>query len=187
MELPQTRYTIADYLAIAALPENTHRRLELIDGMIVEMPPSSKRNTIIAGIIIHYLNAFVLPKSIGYVTVPDGGFQITEENTFQPDAAYISKERMPDLDGVVFEVAPDLAVEVISSGETATSVNTKTRRYLEAGTKAVWTVYPETQTVDVHTLNTDGNIVTTHIAVSGTVTGGEALPGFALTLDRIFV
>ncbi|MEL7234065.1 MAG: Uma2 family endonuclease [Chloroflexota bacterium] len=187
MDMQQTRYTVADYLTIAALPENAHKRLELIDGLIVDMPPSSKRNTIIAMTIGRLIGNYVAENNLGFVTGADGGFKITEENTFQPDAAYISKERMPDLDGVVFEVAPDLAVEVISPGETAAHVNTKTRRYLEAGTKGVWTVYPETQTVDVNTRSADGHIVTMHIDGEGTLTGGEALPGFAITLAQIFV
>jgi len=34
MELQQTRYTIAEYLDIANLPENANKRLELINGMI---------------------------------------------------------------------------------------------------------------------------------------------------------
>ncbi|MEM6528258.1 MAG: Uma2 family endonuclease, partial [Chloroflexota bacterium] len=74
----------------------------------------------------------------------------------------------------------------ISPSETAAEVKSKTRRYLEAGTKAVWTVYRKRQEVDVHTLNPDGTIATTSYTRDKKITGGDALPGFELDLSTIF-
>ncbi len=39
-------YTVEEFLEIAALPENEDKRLEVEDGVIVEMPASKPINTV---------------------------------------------------------------------------------------------------------------------------------------------
>ena len=70
-----------------------------------------------------------------------------------PDAYYVSAERGPS-DGApegFWIIAPDLAVEVVSPSETVEEVRQKIHDYLAAGTRLVWTVYPRTREVVVHT------------------------------------
>jgi Uma2 family endonuclease len=134
--IQERRYTVEEFRQICQLPENDTKCLELIDGVIVEMSSSSKRNTIIAGLIIYYLNAFVIPRGIGFVSVSDGGYHLGDGNIRQPDVAFITKARSEGLDGVEFPVAPDLAVEVLSPSEPLRAVLKKVRAYLAGG----WTL-----------------------------------------------
>jgi hypothetical protein len=53
-------YIAQEFWEIAQLPENETRRLELEDGIIVEMASSSPLNTVIAGRIITFLTRFGL-------------------------------------------------------------------------------------------------------------------------------
>ena len=186
MSVQEKLYTVDEFLEIVNAPENAHKRLELIDGVIVEMPSSSPLNTVIAGRIIYFLNAFVLPDNLGFVSVPDGGFALSPHHTRMPDAAFISRERMPELTGNVFPVAPDLAIEVISPSETARRVNDKIALYLQFGTRLVWAVYPKDQKVDVWRSAPDGGMIVHTLAIDDTLDGGDVLPGFTLPVRDVF-
>ena len=178
-------YSIDEFIEIAQQPENEHRRLELIEGEIVEMPPSSKRNTILAALIAHFLWVHVLENELGYVSGADGDYKVSE-NYLQPDCAFIANARIQNLDGVYFETAPNLAVEVISESESSVRVLGKARLYLQSGTQAVWAVYPEAQVVHVHRQNDNGELVTMILERDATLTGGDALPEFSLPLSVLF-
>jgi Uma2 family endonuclease len=179
------RLTTADFLAFCELPENANRRFELINGVPVEMPPSSKKNTILAARVARLLGNHADQHNLGYVTGADGGYQLGPNDVRLPDAAFISKARAGGLQGVVFPTAPDLAVEVISPGETSRSVLDKVRAYLQAGTRLVWVVYPEDKVVDVYRLAGEGLYVQT-LEISGVLDGGEVLSGFTLKLSELF-
>lgn len=116
MLIGERLYTASEFITFANLPENEARRLELVEGVIVEMSASRQQNTVTLGRIIHFLNAPVIPRDLGYVTVPNGGLACPR-TVRMPDAAFISKARHPQLEGVEFPLAPDLAVEVVSPDE----------------------------------------------------------------------
>jgi Uma2 family endonuclease len=182
MIVEQRLYSAEEFWHIAQLPENETRRLELEEGVIVEMASSSPVNTIIAGRIIYHLNAFVIPRDLGYVTVPDGGFKLAPRITRQPDVAFVSKARLPVIP-THFELAPDIAVEVVSESE---DVLKKVLEYLHAGSTFVWTVYHDVKTVYVFTLNEDKSLRGVPFGVGDTLDGGDVLPGFALPVRAIF-
>ena len=124
-------YTAEEFWEIAQLPENQDKRLELEDGVIVEMGSSSPANTVTAMRIGYFLNGFVIPRDLGYVTGADGGFKVGAKRVRQPDVGFVSKARVPKLTKR-FDLAPDLAVEVVSPDE---DIFKKAREYLHAGTK----------------------------------------------------
>lgn len=182
MVLRDKIYTVEEFWQIARLPENEGRRLELEEGVIHEMPASSPLNTVVAGRIIHFLNAFVIPRGLGYVTSPDGGFKLSEGRARQPDAAFISKARLPQLPRE-FNLAPDLAVEVVSPAE---DIFRKAYEYLRAGTRLVWAVYTDEKIVYVLRLDADGGLYSKPFDLESTLSGGEVLPGFSLPVREIF-
>jgi Uma2 family endonuclease len=180
------QYSIEEYLAFANLPENEDKRFELVEGEIDELPPSSTRNTVIAGWYIFFFNQYLLENPIGYVSVSDGGFRMTNGNVRQPDAAYVSRARYPKLQDTVFPVAPDIAVEVVSPSETAQKVRDKVNDYLSSGTTFVWVAYPDDQSIDVHTLNQDSSITVRKLSGDESLDAGNVMPGFTLKMKRVF-
>ncbi len=175
-------YTFEEFWEIAQLPENEGRRLELEDGVIVEMASSTPLNTVTAMRIGYFFNAFVIPRDLGYVTGADGGFKLAPKGARQPDIGFISKRRLPNLPKT-FELAPDLAVEVVSEDE---DIFKKAREYLNAGTRFVWAVYAEEHLVYVMTMGEKGAIMSLPFGEEDILDGGEVLPGFTLKVRDIF-
>ena len=182
MVLREKLYSVEEFRQIARRSENENRRLELDDGVIIEMAASKPINTVTAARMIYFLNTFVIPRNLGYVTAPDGGFKVAARTTRQPDAGYISKARMPALPAD-FEIAPDLAVEVVSENE---DIFKKAHEYLRAGTQQVWAMYPEEKMVYVLTLDQDGGLHSAPFDIDDTLDGGSVLPGFTLAVRDIF-
>jgi Uma2 family endonuclease len=183
MVVREKLYSFEEFWEYANLPENADRRLELDEGVVINMGASSKRNTVVTGRLVHFLNAHVIPRDLGMVTVPDAGFKIGSRKYRQPDVAFISKSTASDLEGVYFTVAPDLAVEVVLEDE---DILKKAAEYLRAGTRMVWAVYAEDRLVYVMTLKENGGILRLPFSEQDILDGGDVLPGFTLPVKAIF-
>jgi Uma2 family endonuclease len=183
MVLREKLYTVEEFIKVVQLPENDGKRLELDDGVMIDMGSSRRINTITTMRIGHFLNTHVIPKELGYVTGPDAGFKIGSRTYRQPDVAFITKEKLPDLKGIYFTIAPDLAVEVVSPDE---DIFKKAREYLSAGTRMVWAVYADEKVVYVMRLDPDGSIRSTPFGVDAILDGGDVLPSFTLPVRDIF-
>ena len=83
----------------------------------------------------------------------------------------------------MFAGCPDLAVEVISPGNRKAEMRQKLREYFSAGSMLVWYVYPKTKSVHVFQSVDDEPLI---ISVDGSLTGGQVLPGFKLSVREIF-
>ena len=178
----QKQYTAEEFWEFASLPAHEDKRLELEDGVIVDMGASSPVNTVVAMRIGYFFNAFVIPHNLGYVTGADGGFKLAANRVRQPDVGFIAKTHIPQLPKR-FDIAPDLAVEVVSPDE---DIFKKANEYLRAGTCQVWAVYPDEKTVYVMLIDADGRLISTPFGLDATLNGGDILPGFSLPVRDIF-
>src|SRR5690606_16912207 len=82
----------------------------------------------------------------------------------------------------ILELAPDLAVEVLSEGNTPGEMQRKRREYFLAGPPLVWEVDPRRRVVTVYTAPEEGQTRT----VADMLDGGTVLPGLQLPVARIF-
>jgi Uma2 family endonuclease len=100
-----------------------------------------------------------------------------------PDVFYVRAERLPPtgIPEAFWELAPDLAVEIVSPGDSAEEVREKVRDYLAAGTRLVWVIYPRTEEVVVHT--PDGLART--YGQDAVLEHFEVLPGFACPVAEL--
>ncbi|CAN5616833.1 Uma2 family endonuclease [soil metagenome] len=170
---------------LIALPGDGMRR-ELVKGELREMPPAGALHGDAAMNIGALLKNHVKANGLGRVPAAGTGFIIARnpDTTRAPDTGFISKERIPTEgppDGY-WELAPDLAVEVVSPNDTATEVQEKAREWIEAGVKLVWVVYPKTRSVVVHKSLKDITTFTEEETLS--VEGG--VPGFECRVREIF-
>ena len=78
--------------------------------------------------------------------------------------------------------APDLAVEVMSPGDTKREVADKVAEWLEAGAAMVWVVDPKLRAVTVYRPFTDSVTLT----AGDTLDGGDVVPGFQIAVSEIF-
>src|SRR6185437_15269225 len=161
-----------------------NRLFELIDGVLVEKAMGFWES-VLATAIASALRAFVIPRKMGVVAGADGMIRLFPHITLirMPDVVYVSNQRIPaGKRRPVPQLAPDLAVEVLSEGNTTAEMRRKRREYFKAGVRLVWIVSPKTRTIDVYTQVE--NPVTLREGQS--LDGGEVLPGFTLDLTALF-
>jgi Uma2 family endonuclease len=182
-----SQVTTHDPEVISASEPEMGKRYEIVDGQKVEKPPMGQFQILIAGLLDQILGGFVRANRLGRVA-PEFLFRIDSKgkNKRSPDVAFISYARLPrdlkvdERDG--FDVAPELAIEVISPSNKASQVTRKIREYFEAGVLRVWVVYPADRLVYVY----ESPKKVTILGEGDELEGGDILPGFKLSLVELF-
>ena len=186
--LVERQYISAEsFFEIADSPEYEDRSVELVEGEIVEMSlPGGEHGEVLAILTIR-IGHYVLEKNLGRVATGDAGF-ILERNPDGKDTvrgldlAFVSRSKAPGpLPNTLLEIAPDLAVEVVSPINEAADIRLKTRQLLNAGTTMVWIVYPELRIVDIHRRSG-----ATTLEEGDALSGDDVLPGFEIAVRDIF-
>jgi Uma2 family endonuclease len=83
--------TLQDVLDIL---DHEDRICELIEGVLVEKPMGINESSL-AVFLAGLLNAFVIPRNLGFVTGPDGTLELVADLVRIPDVAFISWDRLP--------------------------------------------------------------------------------------------
>ncbi len=117
---------------------------ELVEGVLVRMPPSGRRATRISRRLVARLGDYVDAQALGEVTGEQGGYRLAPRTDLAPDVGFMRAERLPPLDapasdGLLVGV-PDLAVEVASPNQYRPTMAAKAQRYLAAGTQLMWVI-----------------------------------------------
>jgi Uma2 family endonuclease len=160
------------------------RPCELVEGTLVEKPMGTEES-IIAGLILTYLNNFVRPRKLGVVTGEAGTLKLFPGMVRIPDVAFISWDRLPGRKRPTVPiplVAPDLAVEVLSASNTKLEIDRKLREYFSAGVRMVWVVDPKKRIAQIYTSARRSKRITEKQSLDG----GSVLPGFVLPLKELF-
>lgn len=157
---------------------------ELIRGELYPIMPAGTLHGIVTNRLSAYLTLYVIENALGEVTAAETGFKLKNNSTVGADVAFIGKENLarfgvPDS---FFPTAPDLAVEVISPGNTSEEITTKVEDYLSSGSRLVWIVYPKRKVVVVYRTNTTVSFLHENEELSGE----DVIPNFRLPLDKIF-
>lgn len=182
MSTVQTRtYTPADLLA---MPDSNG--VELVHGNLVEKPVSAlsafvetKVSTRLENFCAAHKTAVVLSSTNGIQCFPDAPNKVRK-----PDFSVFKKERFTRehlMEGFV-SIAPDLAVEVVSTHDEVAELNEKIEEYLAAGIPLVWVIDPETEIVIIH--RKDGSVTKLHR--NDELTGEDILPGFHCKVAELF-
>ena len=175
----QNRATIADLLK---MPDDGYKH-ELVDGQIV-VSPAGFRHSEIAARIAFIVATYLENSPIGKVYSADVGVLFPNGNLRSPDVTFVRNEKLPD--GIspegFGEVIPDLAVEVLSPGDSMRHVAQKIGEFLEMGVPLVWLVDPKRESVTVYRSLSD----TEQCGMDDTIDGGTVLPGFSSRVSRFF-
>src|SRR5688500_6257676 len=118
-----------------AMPTVDGRR-ELVRGEVREMPPGGFDHGAIGMNIAVRLGAHVAQNRLGVVLGADTGFVLSRnpDTVRAPDVAFVAAARIPASGRTVrfWEGAPDVAIEVVSPGDTVEEVEEKVDHYLDA-------------------------------------------------------
>ncbi len=157
---------------------------ELQDGILIEKPMGwyeSLLATLISGKILQFLER----NNLGQVLGADGSLQILPGIVKIPDVSFISWSRFPPEKvrrRPIPALIPDLVVEVLSDTNTKEEMHAKLQTYFQSGVRLVWYIDSASRSATAFT-SVEQSIA---IPTSGHLDGGEVLPGFRLSLQRLF-
>jgi Uma2 family endonuclease len=156
---------------------------ELVDGTLVEKGMGLEES-ILAMIIGRILANFVIPRNLGLIAGEQGMFRLFPGCIRLPDVAYAShaRRRGRPITDPAPDMAPDLAVEVLSLGNTVREMKKKRADYFTSGVMLVWSFDPRNRTVAVYTSVDDPLVLT----INDRLDGGDVLPGFSVAIKSIF-
>jgi Uma2 family endonuclease len=175
-----------------ALPDDRWQ-YELVDGRLVRMPGSGNKASSIAMILGGVLLAFIRPRRLGRVSGADGEYDLTipsapAETALIPDVAFVRSGRLDPLDSkaanAIPHLAPDLVAEVASPSQSRPAMAEKARRYLAAGVRLVWVVWPDSQQVDVWRPGADSPFAT--LPAANSLAGLDVISGFSHPVADLF-
>ena len=96
----------------------------------------------------------------------------------------ITQERLRELGPTekFWTATPELAVEVLSPGDTVYEIEEKVAAWITAGSSMVWVLNPKLRTIHVHRPNSP----TQTLSENDTLDGQEVIPGFRIEVAEIF-
>ena len=160
------------------------RHCELVDGILLEKTVGLYES-VLAMVIGRHLGEFVAARNLGVVAGEGGTLRILTGMVRIPDVSYIAWSRLPGgriPEEPIPDLVPDLAVDVLSRWNTRQEMDRKLRDYFTAGVRLVWYVDPDDRTVRVYTSVDQSTLLNESHALDG----GDVLPGFTLSIERIF-
>lgn len=175
--------TIEDYERFIALPENSDRLFELVNGEIVEKMPTEEHGLIQLNLGSE-MRTRAKTNNLGRATSePRHKTPEDRYNSRLPDLAFTSKERALPLvkQGAVPQM-PDLAVEIKSPNDSLRILREKAAYYTANGTKLVWLVLPDKRLIEIYRANGDVDVLTEN----DTLDGEDVLSGFTLPVREVF-
>ncbi len=167
------------------LPDDGLRH-ELVKGELRTMPPAGFEHGAIGHYLSQELGDHVKKHKLGLLVAAETGFVLEKnpDTVRAPDIGFVRQERI-DAIGVpkkYWPGAPDLAVEVVSPGDTVYEVEDKVELWLEAGARLVWVVNPRRRTVTVHQPNSNPVVLT----AKDELDGQDVVSGFRVRVGDLF-
>jgi len=165
------------------LPE-TKPALEYLQGKVVQKVSPKTTHSVLQMWLGSYILNYSMPRKLGQpyteLRCTFGGESIV------PDLAFFARGRIPKdehgrrVDDVV--LPPDLAVEILSPGQTLKNLGTKLSRCVRQGVRLGWLIQPRRSRVFV--FRPDRPVET--LELGDALQGEGVLPGFALPLSEMF-
>jgi len=170
---------------LEALPSRDGRT-DLVRGWLVAEPPAGHEHGSVANTIAALIWNFLRRERLGVSYTCDTGFVLARDpdTVRAPDVAFLSHQsiaaraaRPGFVDG-----PPDLAVEVVSPGDSPNEVEAKVCDYLLAGCRLVWVIFPDTRRVRTYR----SPFSPRELTADALLDGEDVLPGFQVPVSSLF-
>lgn len=155
------------------------------DGTLVTMPPTGGISGNREAKAVAYLLNWVENHDLGEVFGPSTGFKLANGAVRSPDAAFVTKGRLPDdwdqrEDGFI-SLAPDFLIEIRSKTDSLETLQAKMKEYIADGVRLGWLIDSRNQQAWVY--RTDQSV--TQYPATATLSGEDVVPGFTLALKSL--
>jgi Uma2 family endonuclease len=163
--------------------ERENRLCELVDGTLVEKAVGFEEARI-ATRLAHLISSYLDEADLGICVGADGMMRLAPRLVRIPDVTFIAWDNLPGGEAPtepIPDLAPDLAVEVLSKGNTKPEMARKVREYFEAGAAMVWLIDPKKRSARVYSTVEQSVLVRDDQELDG----DEVLPGFRLLLSEL--
>jgi Uma2 family endonuclease len=169
---------------VVEVEERENVSCELIDGTLVEKALGFDESQL-AWRLGHLVGSYLDQNDLGTCVGADGMMRIAPGKVRYPDLAFFVWEKFPGgvvPDDPVPDIVPDLAVEVLSKGNTKPEMVRKIREYFEAGVRVVWIIDRKKRSARVYSAPGQSILV----RADQTLDGGDVLPGLVIPLGDLF-
>ena len=182
---PRVRFTYEDY---QTLPESMIGHYELLDGDIVMVPSPTTIHQRISRNLEYLLMQFIRKHGLGEIF--DAPCDVVlgqgkEREVVEPDLLFITRQRRHIITEKEIRGAPDLVVEILSSGTEARDRGYKKVLYGRYGVREYWIVDPQTQSLEVYALGEGGLALQSKYGRSQTMES-SLFPGMNIELAEVF-
>jgi Uma2 family endonuclease len=160
-----------------------NRLCELVDGTLVEKTVGAKESYV-AWLLGVFLGSYLRQNDIGIGLTADGMMRIAPGLVRIPDLSFIAWDKLPDRmlpEEPIPDLAPDLAVEVLSAGNTKKEMDRKVGEYFDAGVRMVWLIDLKKRSARAYSAPRRSVL----IREDQSLDGGDILPGFAVPLAEL--
>ena len=171
--------------AFMVLPDDGHR-YEIVNGNLIDKVNSGALHGYVCSLLLAALIGYVLPKKLGVVLNSSTAFKMKNSNRRSPDIAFFAKERlqgMTELPSGFLDGAPDLAVEVLSPGNTVEEIEDKIAEYFANGAQLVWVISPTQHYVLVYRFAQEPDRL---LKSADSLDGEAVISGFTLPVAHLF-
>jgi Uma2 family endonuclease len=180
------RWTIRD---IEALPDNEWIRYEIIDGeLFVTRSPHHKHQQV-TGRIFAVLDQWSIETRLGQASVMPG-LIFSDSDNVSPDVVWVSQQRYDQIgdESGHFQGAPELVVEVLSSGKANEDRDrsAKLKLYSIQGVLEYWIVDRISQRLEIYRRSNAQLTLVATLLVGDQITS-PLLPGFTCDVARLFL
>ena len=171
-----------------APPQGIGPLYEVVNGVFLEPTPMGVFENCVAIALLEALALHLAATGRNGRLLMETLFKLSSKPKLQrrPDLAFVSHERWPASRRVprtaVWDVVPDLAVEVVSPSNTYTEVLEKIGDYFRAGVRRVWVILPTQQKIYDYESDTRVQV----LGPDDSIDGGDIVPGFRLLLRDLF-
>lgn len=152
---------------------------ELVAGEVISMPVAGQPHEVTKSNLNRLLTAWTLHHPTLRVFI-ETAYQL-DDNCLIPTLSLLSSVRIVPASTGVFQKAPELAIEVVSS-EKAAHLETKIELYLAHGAKSVWVAYPQRRVVRIFDPAGRGK----RFEHEQELVDPDVLPGFGVPTSAIF-
>jgi Uma2 family endonuclease len=164
--------------------EHEHWKSELIDGVLILTPAPLEIHERLFGFLFRLLAEYAERLDLGEVRGSRSAVQLAEDQVYQPDVLFVSRDRIALFERHGIMGPPDLVIEILSKSTARYDRGPKLRAYERMGVREVWLIDPTgPQGLEIHQRQ---GLRLQPVTPEDGVVRSIAIPGFRLRLEWLW-